>query len=442
MAAGPPHPLPLPLLSAGRCYCCHPSPSSSLNQTSCWSRCCCCRCCCWIQTQSCGNSTTVWLSIAESIEQCLVLGAWLLGARSSTRHDNARSGLTCCCPSQSCCCCCCCCQTPSCWKSRYHCRCCCCCCCSSRSPSCCLNPSCCCCCRCCRNCRAQDGTYSWVPWQTDEASMLLPTCMIHSGAHGWLGSVQQVLAGCLTAVRLDACHCWLMRCSTCRWKTRICRAFCAFWPPCRPWPPPGASPLARAAGSCRLPPAPAAAPTGPGTAGSSARRRKHDVLRQTGGAAAEGVQNNMLRQLQHAGPIGEPSLPSTEGAMSASATIPTPVRFQRTLGCMSCWVRVGRALYTGAFLHSYVQCPVCRHRWHTTPALPPPRLGACSSIRVERRCLALQGLKAKQLPLLALVACRAVAGCCAAKAARSHWQRSHRICAELKGVDGRCSGVS
>ena len=73
-----------------------------------------------------------------------------------------------------------------------------------------------------------------------------------------------------------------------------------------------------------------------------------------------------------------PELPSTEGAMSASATTMNFVRFHRTLGCISCWVRVGRALYTGAFLHSYVQCPVCRHRWHTTPALPPPRLGACS----------------------------------------------------------------
>lgn len=49
------------------------------------------------------------------------------------------------------------------------------------------------------------------------------------------------------------------------------------------------------------------------------------------------------------------------------------------LGWNSCLVRVGRALYTAAFLHSYVQWPLCRHRWQTTPALPSPTAGACAA---------------------------------------------------------------
>ena len=143
-----------------------------------------------------------------------------------------------------------------------------------------------------------------------------------------------------------------------------------------------------------------------------------------------------LHPLPCAGPIGAPELLPVEGPVSASATFTAPIRFRRTLGCMSCWVRVGRALYTGAFLHSYVQCPVCRHRWHTTPALPPPRLGACSRIRVERRCSAVQDLKTKQLPQLTLVACRAVAGCCAAKAATACRQGRTEYARSWKGLTG------
>jgi hypothetical protein len=51
MAAGPLHLSLLPWLPAGQRRCCCPSPSSSRNQTSCWSR------CCWIQTRSYSKHT-------------------------------------------------------------------------------------------------------------------------------------------------------------------------------------------------------------------------------------------------------------------------------------------------------------------------------------------------------------------------------------------------
>lgn len=35
-----------------------------------------------------------------------------------------------------------------------------------------------------------------------------------------------------------------------------------------------------------------------------------------------------------------------------------------TLGFLSCCVLEGLAEYAASFLHSYVQCPNCRHLWH------------------------------------------------------------------------------
>jgi len=61
--------------------------------------------------------------------------------------------------------------------------------------------------------------------------------------------------------------------------------------------------------------------------------------------------------------------------------------FQRTLGFSSCCVRVGRGLYAGGFLHSYVQWPACRHRWQTVDAdaLAGPRACVVGTKRTVSR---------------------------------------------------------
>ena len=95
-----------------------------------------------------------------------------------------------------------------------------------------------------------------------------------------------------------------------------------------------------------------------------------------------------IQKMQHDALLRTPGGSSARGrAVGPSSAVALQLfklQRQHTLGFRSCCVRVGRGLYAGGFLHSYVQWPACRHRWQTVDAdaFAGPR--ACAKHRTDR----------------------------------------------------------